>query len=150
MNLQMTTVKRYLKQLEEINLGGLSPEIIAEKRREVDAELSEAIREARALYYHYKNGIPKYVKGKPVEDKDGNVLLFDCGNMTRQFHERWTNCLAQKSKLYGLETVRPEVMNANFSQTNIGEQHNYSKKEKEETNKEIFADYESTFRNGKD
>ena len=110
--LTLKAVKKNVKYLEEIGIGLLPPEVISEKREELEKELREAAIEARKLFTECKDGVN-------VIDKKGNKKKITDLKEARLYHQRWTDTLMNIAKLYGLDNVKID------SFTQINTQHNY-------------------------
>jgi len=115
LGMTLASVKRAHKYLKEIAINELSPEEVAAKRIELDAELVKAAEEAKKLFQQYRDGVPlRDKKGRPVLDENGNEVLVPKPSLARDFHIRWVSTLMDRAKLYGLDSVKIE----SFTQIN--------------------------------
>lgn len=90
LGMPLTTVKRNIRYLDEINVSDLSPKVIAERRSEIDIELLSAIEEARQLFLKYK------------DDKARQAIA-------KNWFYCWLGGLEARAKIYGLDNVKIEA-----------------------------------------
>jgi len=99
LGMSLEAVKRNIKYLRELETSLLDPELVMAKRVELDNALLEAVEEARNMFFE--------LKGK------GDIKL------ARSFHQRWTETLMNRAKLYGLDTIKVENITQVNTQNNV-------------------------------
>jgi hypothetical protein len=99
LDLPILTVYNFIKYLDEISISEISPKVLGKRRKEIDVEYLEAIQEAKALFFKYKD--PEY-------DEEGNVIREAKPSTAKGFYEKWTDTLQKRAKLYGLDNIKIE------------------------------------------
>ena len=160
LGLNITTIKRHIKYIDELKTSDLTGKEIAAKRQELYLDLCEAELEAKKLFDLYKTPkVCNVCKGegftlyKKTKDEEAYAKCRVCGGLghtlntldANRFFKSWLDVIDKKIGLYGLNNVKPDlIVNQQFN--------NYVPKEKVPTNvaemisKKLIDSHESDVR----
>jgi len=88
LGIEVRTVKRNKKYLEELGKADLTPKEVGEKRRELYLELTEASEEAKQLFN---------------DNKKSNLKI------ARSWYIGWLDAIKLKMQLYGLDNIKQDA-----------------------------------------
>lgn len=132
LGLSLPVVQRSQKYLENLKKADITPEILAEKRSELYLEYTEIADKARKQFELYElpftckmcNGtgkvvveIKKKVKEIPCKDCKGQGALHRPKDANR-FLTTWADIIEKKAKLFGLDSVKSDVIQFNQFNSN--------------------------------